>query len=275
MLRSSYLSRTSARRQLAASPTPAASEGARLLQCLIDELRSSLVLTGVTTSTLNALPRDANLLSFVAAFVPADPIIFPNLKAALIEGIDVNALDHVSHFYRYLPLAKLSLTTVLGDDDERTIRQVGDIWRTLCGRADLSIKEVDRYFRQRDADELHLSDDIRRLLVAARSGLSPTLRNGRPEVPAWFERRHQPRIHANLSAQLSVGALVAEVRIVNVSVGGCGLEQAPSLMPDVPVELRLESGRVLEAVVRWQNGTRAGLLFARPLHYRDPLISAG
>ena len=67
----------------------------------------------------------------------------------------------------------------------------------------------------------------------------------------------------------------APVLVVDVSIGGCGLEQAPSLPPDAIVEVRFESGRILEAAVRWQNGTRAGLIFTVPLGYRDPLISAG
>lgn len=275
MLRSILSSRAPARRQAAHVSAPAPSDRARLLSCLLDELRTSLVLAGITTSTLNAFAQNPTLLCWVAAFVPSDPIIFPSVKANLIDGIDPSRLQYATHFYRHLPLAKLSLNTFFGDPDTRAFKEVRDTWRSLCGIAGSAMKEMDGYLCHDDSDELHLSDDIRRLLITVKAGQSPCLINGRPEMPAWFQRRHHPRIVANLMAHLTYGGMTAPVLIVNVSVGGCGLEQAPPLPLDAIVELRLESGRLLEATVRWQNGTRTGLLFPSPLGYRDPLISAG
>ena len=247
----------------------------RLLFCLLDELRASLVLVGVTTSTLNAFAQNPELLSWVAAFVPSDPIIFPNVKANLIDGIESSQLQYTTQFYQHLRLAKMSLNILVGGPDVRALKEVRDTWRSVCGLADSAIKEMDRYFRHDQSEELHLSDDIRRLLITVKAGQSPCLINGRPEMPAWFQRRHQPRVVANLIAQVTYGPMTASVLIVNISVGGCGLEHAPPLPQDAIIDLRLESGRILESVVRWQNGGRAGLLFSTPLGYRDPLISAG
>lgn len=275
MLRNVLASRLPPKRQATQTAASAKSDHSRLLHCLLDEVRTSLVLTGVTTSTLNAIPHHPQLLAWAGAFIPSDPIIFPSVKVNLIEGIDPSRLQYTTHFYRHLPIAKLSLNAYLGDTDERTLLHVCDNWRSLCGVAESAMKEVDRYLGQHDDEELHLSDDIRRLLIAARSANSPCLINGRPAMPAWFQRRHNPRILANLMAHLSYGQLTAPVRIINVSIGGCGIDQSPTLPPEAIVDLRLESGRVLESVVRWQNGSRAGLLFSTPLGYRDPLISAG
>ncbi|KAB2851142.1 MAG: PilZ domain-containing protein [Hyphomicrobiaceae bacterium] len=275
MLRSILTPRAAAQRQAIRTPVPPPSDRSRLLLCLLDELRTSFVLAGITTNTLNAFGRNPTLLCWIAAFVPSDPIIFPSAKANLIDGIDSSQLQYATHFYRHLPLAKLSLNTLLGDADPRSLKEVCDTWRSLCGIAELAMKEMDRYFCHDDPNELYLSDDIRRLLIAVKAGQSPCLINGRPEMPAWFQRRHQPRVQANLVAHLRYGQMTAPVLVVNISVGGCGVEQAPPLPLEAIVELRLESGRLLEAAVRWQNGTRAGLLFSTPLSYRDPLISAG
>jgi hypothetical protein len=275
MLRSLLNARTSQNQHEVHGADTRTSDRARLLNCLLDELRASLVLAGVTTSTLNAFARNPKLLNWIGSFVPADPIIFPNVNADLIDGVDSRKLQYTTQFYRHLRLAKVSLTTLVGNPDVRAYKEVVDTWRSVCGLADAAIKETDRYFLYDKSEELHLSDDIRRLLIAVRAGQSPCLINGRPEMPSWFQRRHQPRIAANLMAQLIYGSMTASVLIVNISVGGCGLEQAPPLPPDAIIYLRLESGRILESVVRWQNGDRVGLLFSSPLGYRDPLISAG
>lgn len=275
MLQGSLNSRSTARPHLRRPQNPELSERSQLLLCLLDELRTSLVLTGVTTSTLNGFLRDTNLLRWIAAFVPSDPIIFPSVKANLIEGIDPSRLLGVARYYRHLALAKHGFTVLLGDADARNLTEVYDTWRTLCGLGELAMREMDSYISHNDPAELHLSDDIRRLLLSAKAGHSHCLVNGRPEMPIWYQRRHHPRVLANLMAHLRYGQLSAPVLMVDVSIGGCGLQQAPSLPLDAIVEVRLESGRVLEAVVRWQNGTRAGLIFSVPLSYRDPLISAG
>lgn len=275
MLHGSLKPRSTARPHSTRPPNAELSERSRLLLCLLDELRTTLVLTGVTTSTLNGFLRDTGLLRWIAAFVPSDPIIFPSVKANLIEGIDPSRLLGVARYYRHLALAKHGCTVLLGDADARNLIEIYDTWRTLCGIGDLAMREMDTYISHNDPGELHLSDDIRRLLLSAKTGHSHCLVNGRPEMPLWYQRRHHPRVLANLMAHLRYGQISAPVLVVDVSIGGCGLEQAPSLPPDAIVEVRFESGRILEAAVRWQNGTRAGLIFTVPLGYRDPLISAG
>jgi hypothetical protein len=214
-------------------------------------------------------------MSGLDEFVPSEPIIFPTIRAGLVEGLESRQLGYSDLFFRHLTFAKRTLSAFIRQSDRQDHALVAGFWRSLCGIGEFSVRELDELIGTQDPAELHLSDDICRLLKAARAGHSPCQINGRAQLPAWYQRRHHPRKTANLHAALSYGRLKVPVLILDVSLGGCGLDQAPPLPIGAIVALTLESGRKLEGEVRWQNGARAGILFTSPLRFTDPLISAG
>lgn len=247
----------------------------RLIDCLLDEIRTSLVLAGVTASTLNALLRQPEAKHVLIEFVPSSPIVFPTVRAGLLEGVDPRGLDHSDHFFRRLALAKPSLSILSGDAASDELAQAVGTWRSLCGVGERAARETIALIEAGSIEDLHLSDDIRRLLIAVQAGHSPCHLDGRAQIPAWFQRRHHPRMMANIAAELSIGELTAPVLILDVSVGGCGLDRIPPLPVGCFVRLKLDSGRLLEGRIRWRNGARAGVLFRKQLSFTDPLVSAG
>jgi hypothetical protein len=98
----------------------------------------------------------------------------------------------------------------------------------------------------------------------------PELRCGKrcdvenPQSPGRREAARTIADAALLLRRLGRGAL--EVRLLDISTGGCHLERAASLSIAEHVVTRLPGLEPLGATVAWANSRHAGLHFDRPLH---------
>jgi len=96
----------------------------------------------------------------------------------------------------------------------------------------------------------------------AREKVSGTIE---PVAAEGFQRSRAPRIAMLRSAILRHGARAIPVRIRNISSSGAQIE-VTELVPDgSDVRLDLGTGTLVDAIVRWSQGGRMGIAFARTI----------
>ena len=263
------------------SPEPALTS--RFIAALHHELCTQIILTTVTTSTMNAIADGQCVLSDVGDFLPPHPILFASVKSRHFDDIDSDSLPSTEAFYRFLAVAKRNYATpfaaapITSDSAASVtlVRQRAVIWQSVSQLSLDAIRELDALVPPLSPDDSALLIELSRLVRDVCAGRSPCTVQGRSNIPRLLWLRKYPRRMANLSAVLSTGSTTTEVLLTDISQGGCGIASVPRLPDQAPVTLTLRSGRVLSGTIQWQRPRRAGILFPAPLRPTDPLISAG
>ena len=253
-----------------------------VMAAIHDELRVQVTLVIVTTSTLNAAVESQHLLAHLASYMPPVPIVFPNVRRDLIEGVNIENWPFVDRFYRMLELARTDTpnSVVKRAGLRRAIMRkedlirLGSLWRGTTAAAIDALQEGEQCVAENPEVAAH-SAKLLQLIETVRHGQSPCLQDGTPCIPECVQIRRHPRRIANVGATLRSKTTSARVLIADISQGGCGLDRVPELEPCTPVTLNLESGRTLRGTVQWVKGSRAGVQFHVPLVPIDPLVSGG
>jgi hypothetical protein len=152
--------------------------------------------------------------------------------------------------------------------------QLGLTWRQICRIAILSLDEFDREFAASLPDiysqNAHM---IRPLLTGALNGLHPCAdEQGHLFVPQLPQQRQWPRRAIFQSCALRYNGKSFPAFICNISAGGAGLERVPPMQRGLPLELELESGRILKGIVAWSSAPVAGMTFDTVLPFDDPIL---
>lgn len=253
------------------------------ITALRHELCTQVILTTVTTSTMNAIADGKCVLSDVGDFLPPHPILFDSVRSRHFDDIDQDTLPGTEAFYRFLAVAKRNYATPFAVAPVTSgpacaaplARQRAVIWQSVSQLSLDAIREIDDLAFPNSPDEIAQSIELSRLVSDVCAGHSPCTVAGKSNIPRLLWLRKYPRRMANLSAILSAGSTTTDVLITDISQGGCGIASVPRLQNQAAVTLTLRSGRVLSGTVQWQRPRRAGILFPAPLRPTDPLISPG
>lgn len=149
-----------------------------------------------------------------------------------------------------------------------------DLWQACCDSALLAIYAIEDStgFESLPFEQ----EQIRSLidaLISARSGGAPFHRAGIPAPPEWVEKRRTRRFTVNAFAKLTVDGRATQVFVLNVSLGGLGIDHAAGLAEGTLVSIQLENGRCFVGRVIWCIGRRAGIKLRRNLRPDDPLLA--
>ena len=254
----------------------------RVVNAISNEVRIAATLVAVTTSTLNAVLAGRPLLPHLRAYVPADPVVFPNIRRRLFDGLDIGNWTSVNSFYRMLTRAKQETAGTLSSPggvrsqvmQRSDLAKLTELWRATADAACHALVEADAHAPPLPP-EAALSAKIDMLLAEVRDGHSPCVISGIPSIPACIGIRQYPRRVANIRAALCTSTEKTRVLVADISQGGCGLARAPSLEHAVCVTIVLDTGRALNGTVKWTDGSRMGVKLSTLLAPTDPLISAG
>ncbi|MEM9357808.1 MAG: PilZ domain-containing protein [Pseudomonadota bacterium] len=99
-------------------------------------------------------------------------------------------------------------------------------------------------------------------LQAVCDGASPCINSDlQLEIPGFAEKRASERADLSADIVLFVKGQAHDVRIINQSQSGLGLERVPEVSVDEKVWLKLPEGNTVMAVVRWWSDGMAGVEF--------------
>lgn len=114
---------------------------------------------------------------------------------------------------------------------------------------------------------------LRSFLADVVGGGSPLVdRDGNILVPELPQRRVLQRKPVYLRAILEHKGKSSPVIVINISITGAALENAPPLVPKSVVVLEIGT-RCLAATVVWDRGSSAAIKFDMPLKEEDPLLA--
>lgn len=181
----------------------------RVVNAISNELRVAATLVAVTTSTLNSVLAGRPLLPHLRSFMPADPVVFPNIRRRLFDGLEIGNWNSVDSFYRMLTRAKQDTAGTLSSpgDVRGQVMQRSDLakltalWRATADAACHALMEADAHAPPL-AQEATLSAKIDMLLAEVRDGHSPCAIEGIPSIPECIGIRQYPRRVANIRAAL-------------------------------------------------------------------------
>jgi hypothetical protein len=152
--------------------------------------------------------------------------------------------------------------------------QLGLTWRQTCRIAILALDEFAREYASSLPDIYsHNTQMISSLLAGALKGLHPCVDGlGQLFIPQLPQQRLWPRRAIFQSCAVHYNGNEYPAFINNISAGGAGLERVPPMQRGNPLEIELESGRILKGTVAWSSAPVAGVAFEKVLPYNDPIL---
>ncbi len=261
-------------------PEIAQSRSVALILRLRAEVRHVSVLTGICTSAANALSNDPNLHA-VRALIRFYPV---GSSSYILAVTRYHRLDPGSGLARALNAFTDALDTAMNATmvfiaDHQAARDPTSIatvefcaaWRFACGQAHCVLAEIDKAIGIFNPVDSAVEDDVLTTVLKEAAGGGSPLRapDGEFIMPAWAERRQLPRISTACCARLHVGTRVNAIRIIDVSIGGLGIETSVHLREDDIVTIEVK-GIVLPGRVVWCRQERAGIAFEQSLLDESP-----
>jgi hypothetical protein len=239
----------------------------RSLRLVHQEVRNLALLIATTTSALNVWRQGGNDYSNeIRAYLPPDALIIGSLSSHLAEqGIHTETMELLQNFR-----SRMTFTTGLlkwfkpdgawdTDQLDAEIEYIADAWRSLCALTICVLYEIEGIILVSGDPGYVESETVRHLLTAARDGGYPCIKNGRPIVPGWAERRAYQRFAVDLPAVAMSEHGRSDAVIVDISRGGVGLERAEHLVRGSKINLAIPGGGQLCGTVQWVHGSRAGV----------------
>jgi hypothetical protein len=266
------------------TPDPVVSERiAQLLRALDHELWEVSLHTAMIGSYLNRLGLSDKWVGRkeILRLIPSDPIAIPAIVDDLVDEIRWSGPTKVFQTLCFtVGEAKGMLTSALVSEGLQISRVQRDeltgIWQAAAGAAILCLYARDRLFEHvSQLKSARSIDQLAETLMAVRDGQGPLWSEGVAALPDWARQRVHRRILLNESATLQAGGETHDVRVVDVSRGGVGLDFAKELAVDSLVVIKLRTGRRMVGRVAWCRAGRTGIEFASELTPTDPLISSG
>lgn len=256
---------------------------------LIGELHLAALQVAAVTSGVNALSAGVQLKNPLALqdlgpqMPSADKIAFPRPCREQI-GVAYKCIAAVQEFFGELKAAQKAVEAFCADAKQFGTEEAGfldlagvaDTWRCLSLRALTAV--------------VALEGDVARCLPARYSRNTPVLKKllrsvvegGQPcvdgegtvKLPDLPQRRAAMRPNVHLPCVLEHHGRTFQAMVKDISTGGVGLEQAPTLAPQTVVLIELEGGHCFAGLVVWSKGALAGVKFDVPLKPNHPLLVA-
>lgn len=257
-----------------------------MFELIICETQTAAVMCAVVTSGVNVFAKkDALKIGCeLRKFMPADPSPVVATAARLnISTLTPSALSAVSEFFYLMAVAKAELSKCFLEAASHGWKKASVIhaiplqsyWQTACSYALIALGQLDcqRSVVRGDLYEAN-SHALAQILIQVRNGGAPCLdSNDRLFLPELPQRRRHTRRALLQKCTVGHRGKTFHGLLKDISAGGIGLAHAPGLAVSNQIEVKLQSGRTLVAVVKWSNGMMAGAEFTSPLLPNDPLLS--
>ncbi len=255
---------------------------------LVGELHLAAMQVAVVTSGINALGEGIRLknplaLQDLGPQVPgAEKITLPRHCREEL-GVTFKSVATVRDFFGELKTAQKDVEGFCADANEFGTEEAGfldlpgvaDRWRCLSLRALTAVvaleKDVARCLPGRYS---HNAPLLKKLLRSVIEGGRPCVdENATVKLPDLPQRRAEVRPNVHLPCILEYHGRTFDAVAKDISTGGVGLEEAPTLVPQTVVLLEFESGHCIAGLVVWSKGSRAGVKFDLPLKPNHPLLA--
>lgn len=255
---------------------------------LVGELHLAAMQVAVVTSGINALGEGIRLknplsLQDLGPQVPgAEKITLPRHCREEL-GIAFKSVATVRDFFGELKTAQKDVEGFCADANEFGTEAAGfldlpgvaDRWRCLSLRALTAVvaleKDVARCLPGRYS---HNAPLLKKLLRSVIEGGRPCVdENATVKLPDLPQRRAAVRPNVHLPCILEYHGRTFDAVAKDISTGGVGLEEAPTLVPQTVVLIEFESGHCIAGLVVWSKGSRAGVKFDLPLKPNHPLLA--
>jgi hypothetical protein len=259
------------------------------LEQLIGELHLAALQTAVVTSGVNVLAQggrleNASSLKDLMPEMPAPGQISLPRRVREEIGVKLNSLLPSRDFFEESKAAQQDLRAFCKDVDQFGTEEAAFLdvahldvaWHNLSTlalaavvalEADVGRCLPDRYTRN--------TPMLKKLLVDVIRGGHPCVdANGTVKLPDLPQRRAALRPNVHLPCVLEHHGQTYQAVVKDISTGGVGLEDAPTLMPQTVVLIEFENGYCLAGLVVWSKGNRAGVKFDTPLKPNHPLLAA-
>ena len=258
-------------------------DGGRLLQLLHQEVTNISKFVVASASAFNAAGDGRYEMKHdISIYLPEQPSLYPALAGRLSDiDVCVEVLSSLQTFHsRVRFVTGLSQQYIARlfkslDHEPSELEYVMDAWQSLSAASIDLIYEMAAVIcaQQRGLAPLE-TERVVALLRAVGDGESPCVQDGRMTMPEWAERRGDARIPVYFDATLNTDTERTSVRVIDISRGGLGLEDAPDLPAGSAVIVELAAGRCLDGKVRWAEDGRCGIKFNRSLLRLDPLLNS-
>ncbi len=259
------------------------------LEQLIGELHLAALQTAVVTSGVNVLAQGGRLenASSLKDLMPEMPapgkISLPRSVREEI-GVKVNSLRPTRDFFEEAKAAQQDLRAFCKDIDQFGTEEAAFLdvahldvaWHNLSTLALAAVVALEgdvvrclpeRYTRNTPV--------LKKLLVDVIRGGHPCVdADGMVKLPDLPQRRAAMRPNVYLPCVLEHHGQTYQAVAKDISTGGVGLDEAPTLKPQTVVLVEFESGHCVAGLVVWSKGSRAGVKFDAPLKPNHPLLAA-
>lgn len=207
-------------------------------------------------------------------------------QLGLMYGSDLGICRITAHkcsqLYATVSSAKVRLAPVMQDVKKyppavtRLIEPLASTWRQLSQKAiDVLVSLEPATRAQLNERYVENGKILSRFLQEAASGNTQSVNSfGEIALPSLAQRRRTPRIAVQEACHVLVQGRSIPATLQNVSRDGLGILCVHPLEVEHQIEVVLGNKRLLNAVVVWQNGQRAGLRLVTPLDGYDPLLRA-
>ena len=250
-------------------------------EAIAEELETLALASAVITGSLNQLCGWARpkVPAELAHYVPGAPTLLPAVaRKERLAATRPEAWTSIVLLVSQLEVAKRhlkdALTPRMSAGNGPNIDQLAHAWRGVCDLLLEVIEDADDWGIVPAASATGLSwDEVHDQLSLARDGSPDWGVIPRRRLPGWLQRRRE-RVSVEIDATAVHQGFARDIRIVDVSTHGVGLDLADGMVAGERVTLRLEAGRKLEGTVAWTAGVRAGVVLDEVLAPSDPIFNA-
>jgi hypothetical protein len=255
---------------------------------LIGELHLAAMQVAVVTSGINVLGAGVRLknplaLQDLGPQVPdADKIALPRRCREQL-GVPFKSIAAVRDFFGDLKAAQKDVEAFCADAKEfgteaagfLDLASVADTWRCLSLRALTAVVALERDVARCLPTRYTLNTPVlKKLLRSVIEGGRPCVDDaGTVKLPDLPQRRAALRPNVHLPCVLEHHGRTFQAVVKDISTGGVGLEQAPTLAAQTVVLIEFEGGYCFAGLVVWSKGARAGVKFDMPLKPNHPLLA--
>lgn len=192
-------------------------------------------------------------------------------------GLSQDCTRAVGRLYQRLSLAKTTVSSLIlagGQPGTASVKTLIADWRGVASSAIESLRLLDPIVRD-NLPDLYAKNSavVSEFLREASIGSIHRVNDlGEIRLPDLPQRRRDPRKSLERSCRILASGQILPAILRDVSRNGLGITCNHTFGVGEHVQIELEGGRRLKALVAWCDGSRAGFNFETPLSTSDTLF---
>ncbi|MEQ1670713.1 MAG: PilZ domain-containing protein [Hyphomicrobium sp.] len=196
-------------------------------------------------------------------------------------GVSKDVTDGIEETYQRFSALKrpaselISATSRYSPQQRRELGEQGQHWRELCRTTIAALRALEPETQQR-LEDIHVANGriLIKFLQEVCDGTTRLVNEwGEIQLPQLVQRRRTPRRTIQQECRVIINGRSSAASIHDVSLQGIGIQSSTSFDVGQDLEIALQDGRKLKAMVAWRNANRVGLKLHKPLGPHDPLLA--